>query len=216
MSCCIWCIFLMLGVGSFLCVRRVQMRKKLWRMLSDMTKCTEVALSYVCNNISTPMATQLYIRLRQDLLLAARFLHIQQRLTKTPRQQKKTNRNQTTWATPCSTEFNPPNTKYHPTTNEQWDVCMVWWCGLVVSCECDRPRGDIPAATGCWHHPRVLVYVGIQEHASSHDSWGIDWRLKTDELQTKDWSSHENKTSWVQHRLKPLMTTTTTELGVIW
>ena len=64
-------------------------RGKLWRILSDMFKCTEVRLYYVCNNISTPMATQLCIRLRPDLLLAARFLQVQQRLTKTPRQPKK-------------------------------------------------------------------------------------------------------------------------------
>jgi hypothetical protein len=57
-------------------------------VLLEMTNCTEVGLSYVCNNISTPMATQLCIRLRQDLLLAARFLQVQQRLTQTPRQQK--------------------------------------------------------------------------------------------------------------------------------
>jgi hypothetical protein len=68
--------------------------KILWRILSDMTKYIEVR-PYMCNNISTPMATQLYIRLRQDLLLATRFLQVQQRLIKTPRQQK-TNRNQTT------------------------------------------------------------------------------------------------------------------------
>ena len=68
-----------------------------------MFKCIEVGLSYMCNNISTPMAPLLYITLRQDLLLAARFLQVQQRLTKTPRQQK-TNRNQTTWATPRSTD----------------------------------------------------------------------------------------------------------------
>ena len=91
MSRCIWCIFLMLRVGSFLRVRRVQTRKKLWRILLDVTKCTEVGLSYVCNNISTPMATQLCIRLRWDLLLATRLLQVQQRLTKTPRQQKKPN-----------------------------------------------------------------------------------------------------------------------------
>ena len=56
---------------------------KLWRILSDMFKCTEVGLSYVCNNISTPMAPLLCIRLRQDLLLAARFFQVQQILSKT-------------------------------------------------------------------------------------------------------------------------------------
>ena len=137
MSCCIWCIFLMLGVGSFLHVRHVQMRKKLWRKLLDATKYTEVGLSYMCNNISTLAATQLYIRLRWDLLLAARFLHVQQGLTKTPRQQK--NINQMTWATLCSTQFNPPNIKYHPMTKEQWDVCVVWRCGLAASCQCECP-----------------------------------------------------------------------------
>ena len=40
---------------------------KLRRILSDMFKCIEVRLSYVCNNITTPMAPLLYIRLRQDL-----------------------------------------------------------------------------------------------------------------------------------------------------
>ena len=139
MSRCIWCVFLMLGVGSFLHVRHVQTRKKLWRKMSDMTKCMVVGLSYMCNNISTPVATQLCIRLRWDLLLAARFLHVQQILTKTPRQQKKTNRNQKTWATPRSTLFNPPNTKYHPTIKEQWEVCVVWWCGLAVSHQCECP-----------------------------------------------------------------------------
>jgi hypothetical protein len=48
-------------------------------------KCIEVGLSYVCNNILTPMAPLLYTTLRRDLLLAARFLQVQQRLTKTPR-----------------------------------------------------------------------------------------------------------------------------------
>ena len=58
------------------------------------------------------------------------------------------------------------------------------------------------------YYDRSFLYL-LDSNQSSHDSWGIDWRLKTDELQTKDWSSHENKTSWVQHRSKPLMTTTT-------
>jgi hypothetical protein len=31
-------------------------RRKLWRILSDTFKCTEIGLSYVCNNILTPMA----------------------------------------------------------------------------------------------------------------------------------------------------------------
>ena len=42
---------------------------KLWRILPDMFKCTEVGLSYMCNNISTPMAPLLCIRLRRDLQL---------------------------------------------------------------------------------------------------------------------------------------------------
>ena len=42
-------------------------RGKLWRILSDTFKCIEVGLSYVCNNISTPMAPLLCIRLRRDL-----------------------------------------------------------------------------------------------------------------------------------------------------
>jgi len=125
------------GSWEFLTCQTRPNEKKLWQKLSDATKCTKVGLSYVCNNISTPMATQLCIRLRWDLLLAVRFLHVQQRLTKTPRQQK--NRNQTTWATPCSTHFNPPNTKYHPTTNEQWDICVVWRCGLATSRQCKHP-----------------------------------------------------------------------------
>ena len=61
---------------------------KLRRILSDVFKYIEVGLSYVCNNISTPMAPLLCIRLRRDLLLTTRFLQVQQRLTKTPRQQK--------------------------------------------------------------------------------------------------------------------------------
>ena len=128
---------------------------------------------------------------------------------------KKTNRNQMTWATPRSTQFNPPNTKYHPMTKKQWDVCVVWWCGFAMSHQCDEPRGDVPTATGCRCHPCACVFMGMQEHASSHDSRGADWRLKTDDLQTKDWSNHKNKTSWVQHRSKSLVTTTT-EPGVIW
>ena len=40
---------------------------KLWRILLDTFKCIEVGLSYVCNNISTPMAPLLCIRLRWDL-----------------------------------------------------------------------------------------------------------------------------------------------------
>ena len=39
----------------------------LWRILSDVFKCTEIELSYVCNNISTLMAPLLCIRLRRDL-----------------------------------------------------------------------------------------------------------------------------------------------------
>ena len=39
---------------------------KLWRILSDAFKCIEVRL-YICNNISTPMAPLLCIRLRRDL-----------------------------------------------------------------------------------------------------------------------------------------------------
>ena len=35
--------------------------------MSDTFKCIEVELSYMCNNISTPMAPLLYIRLRWDL-----------------------------------------------------------------------------------------------------------------------------------------------------
>ena len=123
-------------------------RGKLQRILSDAFKCTEVGLSYVCNNISTPMATQLCIKLRWDLLLAARFLHVQQRLTMT-QGNKKTNKNQMIWATPRSTKFNPPNTKYHPMTNEQWDVCVVWRCSLATSRQCDRLLGDVPIAIGC-------------------------------------------------------------------
>ena len=42
-------------------------RGKPQRILLDAFKCTEVGLSYVCNNISTPMAALLCIRLRQDL-----------------------------------------------------------------------------------------------------------------------------------------------------
>ena len=41
-------------------------RGKLRRILSDVFKCTKVRLSYVCNNISTPMAPLLCIRLRWD------------------------------------------------------------------------------------------------------------------------------------------------------
>ena len=37
---------------------------KLQRILSDVFKCTEVGLFYVCNNISIPMAPLLCIRLR--------------------------------------------------------------------------------------------------------------------------------------------------------
>ena len=37
-------------------------------------------LSYVCNNISTPMSPLLYITLRRDLLLTPRFLQVQQTL----------------------------------------------------------------------------------------------------------------------------------------
>ena len=40
---------------------------KLRKILSDAFKCTEIGLSYVCNNISTPMAPLLCIRLRWDL-----------------------------------------------------------------------------------------------------------------------------------------------------
>jgi len=40
---------------------------KLWRILSDAFKCTEARLSYVCNNISTPLAPLLCIKLRRDL-----------------------------------------------------------------------------------------------------------------------------------------------------
>ena len=74
---------------------------------------------------------------------------------------KKINRNQMTWATPCSTEFNPPNTKYHPTTNDQWGVCMVWRCSLATSRQCDGLWGDIPAATSYCRHPRVRVCMGM-------------------------------------------------------
>ena len=99
----------------------IGIRGKLQMILSDTFKCTMVELSYVCNNISTPMATLLCytkarlavglsyvcnnistpmapllcITLRRDLLVTARFLQVQQRLIKTPRQHK-TNRNQTT------------------------------------------------------------------------------------------------------------------------
>ena len=58
-------------------------QEKLQRILSDAFKCTEVEFSYVCNNISTPMVPLLCIRLRQDLLLAARFFQVQQILSKT-------------------------------------------------------------------------------------------------------------------------------------
>ena len=58
-------------------------RGKLWRTLSDAFKCTNVRLSYVYNNISTPMAPLLCIRLRRDLLLATRFFQVQQILSKT-------------------------------------------------------------------------------------------------------------------------------------
>jgi hypothetical protein len=70
----------------------IEKRGKLWSILLDVFKCIEVKLSYMCNNISTPMAHLLCIRLRRSLLLTARFLEVQQRLTKTPRQQK-TNKN---------------------------------------------------------------------------------------------------------------------------
>jgi hypothetical protein len=40
---------------------------KLWRILSDAFKYTEVRLSYLCNNIWTPMDPLLCIRLRWDL-----------------------------------------------------------------------------------------------------------------------------------------------------
>jgi hypothetical protein len=49
-------------------------------ILLDAFKYMEVRLSYVCNNISTPMAPLFYIRLRRDFLLTARFLLVQQRL----------------------------------------------------------------------------------------------------------------------------------------
>ena len=74
----------------------------------------------MCNNILTPMAPLLCIRLRQGLLLAARFLQVQQRLTKTPRQQK-TNRNQTTWATPCSTDY-------------KCETCSWCWNVMFITC----------------------------------------------------------------------------------
>jgi hypothetical protein len=49
-------------------------RGKTMEVLSDAFKCTEVGLSYVRNNISTLVAPMLSIRLRRDLVLAARFL----------------------------------------------------------------------------------------------------------------------------------------------
>jgi hypothetical protein len=49
---------------------------KLRRILLDVFKCTEVGLSYVCNNISTQMAPLVWITLRRYLLLAARFLQV--------------------------------------------------------------------------------------------------------------------------------------------
>jgi hypothetical protein len=107
----------------------IERQGKLRRILSDAFKCTEVALSYVCNNISTPMAPLLYIRLRWDLwsdflTCSITFQH-QWLLYSTlhwgfsslqgsykfskdwQRHQgnKKTNRNQTTWATPRSTDY---------------------------------------------------------------------------------------------------------------
>jgi len=60
--------------------------------MEDTIRCDQMyrgRTSYVFNKISTQVATQLCIRLRRDLLLVARFLHVQQRLTKTPRQQQK-------------------------------------------------------------------------------------------------------------------------------
>jgi hypothetical protein len=50
-------------------------REKLWRILLDAFKYTEVGLSYMCNNISTPMAPLLCIRLRRDL--QSDFLYVQ-------------------------------------------------------------------------------------------------------------------------------------------
>jgi hypothetical protein len=114
-------------------------RGKLQRMLSDAFKCTKVGLSYVCNNILTSMASLLCIRLRQDLwsdflMCAITFQHqwllcsalhwgktcfslqgsckFNKDWQKTPRQQK-TNRNQTTWATPRSID-------------SKWETCS--WC----------------------------------------------------------------------------------------
>ena len=155
------------------------------------------------------MATQLYIRIRRDLLLATRFLHVQQRLTKTPRQQKK--QTKTKWLELQHAQHSLTHlirsTTLWPRSNEMF----VWFGGVAWT---RHINASVPAATSCWCHPRVCA--GMQEHASSHDSRGVDWRLKTDELQTKDWSIHKNKTSWVQHRSKPLMTTTTTtKPGVI-
>jgi len=143
-------------VGSFLCVRRVQTRKKLWRKLSDVTKYTEVGLSYVCNNISTLVATQLCIRLRWDLLLAARFLHVQQRLTKTPRQQKK--QTKTKWlelqhAQHSSTHVIQSTTP-RPRSNETfaWFGNVAWW---------HHVNASVPATTCYWRHPRARICVGM-------------------------------------------------------
>ena len=143
---------LMLGVGSFLHVRRIQTRKKLWRILLDTTKCTEVRLSYVCNNISTLVATQLCNRLRQDLLLAARFFHVQQRLIKTPKATIK--QIETKWpelhhAQQSSTHLIQSTTP-QPTSNEMF----AWFGGVAWP---HHINTSVHAAIGCWRHPRARL-----------------------------------------------------------
>ena len=120
-------------------------RGKLQRILSDVFKCTKVGLSYVCNNISTPMAPLLCIRLRRDLrsdFLMCAITFQQQWLLYSAlhwgetcfslqgsckfnkdwqRHQgnKKTNRNQTTWATPRSIDC-------------KYETCS--WCWNCMGC----------------------------------------------------------------------------------
>jgi len=77
-------------------------------------------------------------------------------------------KNQMTWATPRLTE-------YHPLTNEQWEVCVVWRCGLTASRQCNRPRGDVPAAIGCWCHPRARLH---RNAGACKKSWQSRGRLK--------------------------------------
>jgi len=160
MSRCIWCIFLMLGVSY---MSDASKRGKNYRgycqtwpnvLRSDFLTC---AITFQHQWLFS--STLDWGETCSSLQGSCKFNKDRQR----HQGNKKTNRNQTTWATPRSTEFNPPNTKkYHPTTNEQWEVCVVWWCGLAASHQCDRPWGDIPAITCCWCHPCACIYERMQ------------------------------------------------------